>query len=325
MNDLKVCVILVTYNRRVYLDKLLDNLKKQIFKLSGIILINNNSTDDTIDFLMKEEIVSNSKKDKIIHTKFFDIDFYFYNSSVNTGGSGGFRKGFEIAYDLNYDYYWVMDDDVLPRIDCLKTLIDSFDEKHEVYVPKRIGEGFHDIIHEKYRFGNPFVHFCLHREVEPKNKNLEFYDVKAFTFEGPLLSKEIIKKVGLPNDKYFLQGDDYDYAFRCLKFSKIRYVNNAIIDRQIPLVIEDKCPLWRTYYSVRNVVLLDLRYCTNPVARFLRPIFFKYRWWYYCKVDKNPFRWDIVKKAVNDAICNRDGKNIIPGPMQGDEIKCKKY
>lgn len=306
----KICCIIVTYNRKKYLIKELDALIRQSYPIEGFIIINNDSPDDTFEYLSENGFTSKEKRiDEVVNSIYNGKEIYYYQSSANLGGSGGFKKGFEIAQSLDkYDYFWVMDDDICPRENCLENLISNFNDKYGIYVPKRIGENFKDSIVVKYRFNNPFVHLFFDRAVEAK-KEAKTHEVNIITFEGPLIRKDILKKVGLPNDRYFLQGDDYDYAFRSLQYTKILYVCDAIIDRQIPFANTQNKPSIRDYYGARNAVLLDIRYCKNPIARYLRPRFFRLRWrLVYIIKHKDKELWRYVKTGINDAIHGIDGK-----------------
>ena len=315
----KVCCLIVTYNRCNCLKILLDSLDKQTYPIDGFIIINNSSTDNTVKSLQENQVINKTDLDKENNSKWKERDVIFYNSSINTGGAGGFKKGFEIAIQniQKYDYFWVMDDDVQPRNDCLEQLMKCFDNEHEVCVPRRIGVGFYDSIIVKYRFNNPFVYTLFSRGVSVKNIKKDKYDVKTFTFEGPLLSSTLIGQIGIPNDKFFLQGDDYDYAFRCLRNTSIYYVSNAIIDRQLPIVMsssQDKS-YWRLYYSIRNMSILDLKYAKNNLIGRLRVLNNQIHWFFVGIKHNNPIERKIVKRAFRDALNGIDGKTILPGEI----------
>lgn len=315
----RVCCLIVTYNRCNCLKTLLDSLDKQTYPIDGLIIVNNSSTDNTVSFLQENKIINKEDLDKENNSIWKERNIIFYNSSINSGGAGGFRKGFEIAIKniQNYDYFWIMDDDVQPRFDCLEKLIMVFDEKHQVCVPRRIGIGFNDSIIVKYRFNNPFVYTLLSRGVSVNKIEKDKYEVKTFTFEGPLLSSSLIKKIGLPNDRYFLQGDDYDYAFRCLRKTSIYYVPSAIIDRQLPIVKKSSQEnnYWRLYYSIRNMSLLDLNYARNRFIGRVRVLNNQIHWFFVGIKHKNPIERKIVKRAFKDAIKGIDGKTILPGEI----------
>lgn len=72
-----------------------------------IVLINNNSTDDTDKFL------ENIKDDGIIYK----------NLEQNLGWSGGFSKELKVAYqETDIDYFWIMYFDVIPSNDAFDIL-----------------------------------------------------------------------------------------------------------------------------------------------------------------------------------------------------------
>jgi GT2 family glycosyltransferase len=305
--------LIVTFNRRKCLQNLLDSLFNQSLKITGLIIINNNSTDDTVPWLIKEGIITSSLEDKVNCSTKNGTKILFFNSLTNLGGSGGFELGFKIAKEYSFDYLWVMDDDVMPEENCLELLSKCFDENHEVVVPARDGVNFHDQIIHGYRFTNPFVHTFLSREKIAKTCVNEKIEVKAFTFEGPLFSHHIIEEVGLPDASYFLQGDDYDYAFRCLKHTSIYYIPSAILHRQIPVAKSNSLTYWRLYYSLRNAALLDYRYSKAKIFAEIRVFNFKLKWLLISIKRKDQIEKKIVKLAFYDAKHGLTGKRINPG------------
>jgi rhamnopyranosyl-N-acetylglucosaminyl-diphospho-decaprenol beta-1,3/1,4-galactofuranosyltransferase len=106
----KVCAVIVTYNRKEMLQKCLKALQNQIIPLDEIIVIDGPSTDGTTQ-LMKE--------------KFPEITYIRLDEDV--GGSGGFYEGMKLAYNKGYDWIWVMDDDATPENDTLEKLLSAVD------------------------------------------------------------------------------------------------------------------------------------------------------------------------------------------------------
>lgn len=54
MERKSICVALVTYNRKNYLLNLLTALHHQTYSISAIVIIDNNSIDNTCDELKKK-------------------------------------------------------------------------------------------------------------------------------------------------------------------------------------------------------------------------------------------------------------------------------
>ena len=99
---MKITAVVVTFNRLELLKQGIECLRKQQ-KLTGIIVVNNGSTDGTREWLNAQPGLL------VVHQD-------------NVGGSGGFYTGIERAYSEGADWIWCMDDDVFPRPDCLDRL-----------------------------------------------------------------------------------------------------------------------------------------------------------------------------------------------------------
>ena len=311
-----VCCILVTFNRSKCLINELNAIIQQSIKVKDIVIVNNNSTDDTIAKLIENEFLDksfneNSKKDLWHRTSKNGVDIHFLNSSKNNGGGSGFKMGIEHALtNLKPDFFWIMDDDVLPQPNCLFELLKSIDEKHRVSVPKRVGENFNDDIIKKIDFKNPFAHlFYNSRKIYKKTSNKIKIETPVFTFEGPLIDANIVRKIGVPCDDYFLQGDDYDYALRAGKYTKIYYVFSAIMNRQLPFV-NKKPEYWRLYYSIRSLALLEKKFCSSKIVSSIRIFNLKTRWILISLKHRDIIERKIVKKAIYDAKNNILGKTI---------------
>ena len=63
--DRKVCVVIVTYNRKELLVSLLQDLAKQTYPVSAVLMVDNDSRDGTPDLLLKKGIITAVKTDEI--------------------------------------------------------------------------------------------------------------------------------------------------------------------------------------------------------------------------------------------------------------------
>ena len=104
-----ISAIVVTYNRKELLKECLDSLLNQTLPLDLIIIIDNNSTDGTPEFLEERDYLKNGK-------------INYVRLSENTGGAGGFCEGMKRGYNKGFSWLWLMDDDVKPANDCLEKL-----------------------------------------------------------------------------------------------------------------------------------------------------------------------------------------------------------
>lgn len=225
-----VTAIIVTYNRQKDLLRCINAVLKQTKRPDNLLIINNASTDDTIGMINQMfgdfEDVCHFEQDVILKAKYINsIPIYLVNKSVNTGGSGGFYIGLKIAHQyLSTDYYWMMDDDGYPSEDCLKQQL-IFSEKYDYVMPVSID------VENTSQMSWPTV-------LKNGGKSILYHDVYAswgsvmdyvYPFNGSLLSKNIVDKVGYINKDFFIWGDEYEHYWRCKrqKFHPVT-ITNAI-------------------------------------------------------------------------------------------------
>ncbi|MFA5133700.1 MAG: glycosyltransferase family 2 protein [Patescibacteria group bacterium] len=109
--DRHVCVNIVTWNSENYIADLLDSLKKQTFSDFDIVIIDNASSDKTLEIASKYENV------------------IFIKNSSNLGFSRAHNKGIEMAMkfwqgkDLRERFVVVCNPDIILAPDCLEKLL----------------------------------------------------------------------------------------------------------------------------------------------------------------------------------------------------------
>ena len=255
-----ITAVVVTYNRRGLLIRCIEHLRQQTVKLDNIIVVNNGSTDGTAEWL-------NSQTDlEVIHQE-------------NVGGSGGFYRGIQHAYENGYDWIWCMDDDVYPEPNCLENLLNQNDEKVGILCPLRKQEGKVFVTEiKRFNLTNPFK--SLHVDaLSPQDvKDKDFVNIEGIAFEGPLIKREVVERIGLPNKELFLLYDDSDYGYRAvLTGYQIRLVTKAVLNKELFFANDDRVTQvrkgkWKLYYHIRNTVFFNRLYGKNVWVRNLRSL-----------------------------------------------------
>ena len=105
----KVVAIVVTYNRLEMLKQCIDAIMKQTIRCD-ILLVDNCSTDGTREWV----------NDYLLP---IESNVYYINTGENIGGAGGFNYGLKEAIKGDYYYFWIMDDDCVPKEDALEKLL----------------------------------------------------------------------------------------------------------------------------------------------------------------------------------------------------------
>ncbi|MFL2030053.1 glycosyltransferase family 2 protein [Loigolactobacillus zhaoyuanensis] len=255
-NDFKYASVIVTFNRSKLLIEAIDSLLAQDTPPSKIIVINNASTDDTVEVL-KQNYSSNYS---IVQVE---------TLSENKGGSFGFHKGLEIAQQFDVDWVSVSDDDAIYQKDffsCIKT--EAIEQPNvETFAGKVILENEKIQLNHRRRVVNSKT---LKQVEVPANEYQNNFWIDTFTFVGVVFSVSLIKKIGLPQKDYFIWFDDTEYALRARQYSKALTVSKAVVlHKTQPAALDGKfAPNWREYYGIRNEIITNLAHTTSKSVQY---------------------------------------------------------
>lgn len=309
-----VCALIVTYNRISYLLNLLEGLLQQTRQLDAILIFDNYSSDGTKEQLLNSGFCTDYSVGRINKTKKDNITIYYYRNPENCGGSGGFHKGLDLAAKLTFRYVWAMDDDVLPEPDCLNRLLRFQTDSTMICIPNRTGGGFQDYAIVDVDVRNPFIPSIdkWKKKILPEHIDGDTVFVKDMAFEGPLINTDIIKKIGLPNKDLFILFDDSEYAMRASKCTKLLFVKDAVLNKQIIPTGNVPAAKWKIYYNFRNAVWFNKMYGENWFVRNVRPIVLCLYWELKYAVMKNRECSAYVAMAYKDGVRGELGKTIDP-------------
>ena len=240
-----VIAVVVTYNRQDLLAECVVALRNQTRHLDAILIVNNGSTDNTEAWLRKQD----------------DLIFV---TQKNLGSAGGFNTGIKLAFEKNYDWVWLMDDDGYPKEDALQNLLDGDDEKiclrNCAVINKEDRKSF------VWKTGNYATIGAVNEEI------IENF---AHPFNGTLLHREVIKKVGLPKKELFIWGDETEYYHRIITKFKIPFYTKTNSIHYHPASAYsykndwDYNSNWKMYFYVRNRFhILKTRFSNKPLAAF---------------------------------------------------------
>lgn len=284
----KVCAVIVTHNRKQLLIECLRAIIRQTRSVDGIYIIDNCSTDGTSELLYKEGYIKELhpyvvnepwEKEFTIHNlnKEKVTKIHYVRMHKNTGGAGGFYEGVKRAYEKGYDWLWLMDDDVFPKIDCLQKLFDigkELDQNFYLFQPIRYyQQDFFPTGCDKLNFKNPFRgHADKIVNIRKLNRSkIKFRVIEGVCFEGILINRYAINLIGYPNGDFFLGGDETDYSMRLLNAGfKTILVKDAIMYRLLPPKKKSNLKGEWWYYLIRNTVALD-RIWGNRLVKIVRP------------------------------------------------------
>jgi rhamnopyranosyl-N-acetylglucosaminyl-diphospho-decaprenol beta-1,3/1,4-galactofuranosyltransferase len=137
----------------------------------------------------------------------------YVRSEANLGGAGGFSLAVLKAVASGADWIWMMDDDAEPAdAECLATLLREAEARNlEAVVPLVVAPGDPDRLSFFFR---------LHGRVTHERAELEkvgFLPDDGHFFNGALIRSDVFFKVGLPDMRLFIRGDEVDFTLRLRK------------------------------------------------------------------------------------------------------------
>jgi len=276
VNDLVLAAI-VTRDRLDSLKETINAVLNQTRKPNEILVINNDSSDCTREWLEQQSGITIINQD-------------------NLGSSGGQYTGFSYTLDKKFDWIWVLEDDIIPYPDCLELLLENSNE-NSIHAPLLLEKDLKPFYHFAidYNLTNPFKSFW-NGIINESHVEQKLIDAVGITFEGPLIHRKIIEKIGLPEKNFFIFADDTEYFIRASKAGiKIQVVTKANCIRQFDYV-ESKIFTWKHYYIIRNLIAVSVLH-GNKAVRIIRPFSLLLKW---LMNSRKPSDFKITFKAFRD-------------------------
>jgi len=187
----RIVAVVVTYNRLALLRRLVTRLG-EVPEVDEVLVVDNASTDGTGSWLHDAPVASRSLP-------------------TNTGGAGGFHEGLAWALERDADLMWLMDDDGLPEPDCLATLLCHGDL--DFWGPVVVDEDDPDRLVFPIRLPGGTRAVGRVDEVRAAAVGGLVRDV-VIPFNGVLVTRDLVERIGLPRSEFFVWGDDVEYLWR---------------------------------------------------------------------------------------------------------------
>lgn len=258
----KVYALIVTFKRKELLKEVVERVINQTYPLSKVVVVDNNSNDGT------EAVIAQLKSNS-------PVEIEYQNTGANLGGAGGFSYGFNHVLNDEFDYLWIMDDDLLPENNCLEMMLISANN-NQIIQPARFNlDGTcAEYSPIKFDLASPFL---LHPKIETVKDRIDSVQgneiqIEGIPFEGPLIPKNIINRVGLPDKRFFIFYDDLDYAIRARKAGfKIICKKDAVAYRLLMNNQVNDLQSWKGYFMLRNFFKIHYMHGENIFVK-LRPV-----------------------------------------------------
>ena len=199
----KLAIVVVTYKRQELLANLFDSMTELTATPWRIVIVDNENSRET-------EAMCAAFNERLANLWGIDTeqpdaqggtDRVIYAPQLeNGGGAGGFSAGTKCAYDLGAQWFWVMDDDVLVIPEGIERLA-KWTDRYDVIQGSRLD------FDGGYRAMNQLC------------------------FEGGMFSRRVVDKIGLPDARFFIYGDDACYGYVASQHFPAAVVADVVLKR----------------------------------------------------------------------------------------------
>jgi len=267
----------------------------------------------------------------------------------NTGSASGYAAGIQRAMDMGAEFVWLLDDDNKPANGCLARLMEAyvgetrttprgrlavlaFRPDHQADVAagapvKRVNArpnsfcGFHfvDIPYKLWRrtpWGRPHGR-------APSRVRLD-----VAPYSGLLMHRELVRHIGLPDNRLVLYADDTEYSWRITASGgRILLVTTAqLTDQEQSWSIKARFPSgfegwldggsdFRAYYGMRNQTYVDLHVrCQSPLIAAINYHVYKFGLWCFAHCGNRQARYKLLLRAM------ASGRAAQLGPAPGFQL-----
>lgn len=310
MENDKVAIIILNWNS--YKDTLecLYSLKSLTHNNFTVFLIDNDSTDGSFEKLKKT----------YLEDSLFNLDIEFIQSGANLGFAGGNNIGIRRAYDLGYQYFWLLNNDTIVTPNALDELVYEIKRDNNIGIvgSKILFYGTNKIWFAGGRL-NQWTGNVIHvgeKEVDEGQYD-DSKEVDYITGCSLLFKRAVLESIGYMKEDYFLYYEETDWNVRAKRKGwKIRLVPNSVISHKVSISsggINNPSP-YVEYYIIRNAFIMIRR--TQSKLKVI--VAFLYIFWktfkkfvkmFVKRYDRKVERIWYLSRAIIDAINLNTGKH----------------
>ena len=246
----RVAAIVLSYNGIDYTLECLASLQAQDYKMLDVILVDNNSQDDTVN---------------TVAAKFPQVQIIA--SQENLGYASGNNLGMQKAIDLGCDTFFLVNNDTRLSPDCVSKLVSAIEDYphagavgpmvHTFDVKEQIGSAGGKIDWRSASASNIGAGE-IDRHQYPSR------EVDFINGCGLMVTRNAVDRAGMLDPKYFMYWEETDWCMRIQRAGfTIRFEPRAQMQHHTTLQDNAQSPT-TIYYLTRNRLLFFYQYTKLP-------------------------------------------------------------
>ena len=217
---MKIAVVILNWNGRKFLEQFLPNVIEHSANVAEVIVADNASTDDSVDFL----------KQNFPHIRL-----------IQNATNGGFSKGYnDSLMSLEADYFVLLNSDIEVTPNWIEPVIELLESASDIAVCQPKIRSWHEREKFEYagaaggfidRFGYPF---CRGRVFETMETDHGQYDDACEVFwatgAAMFVKASIYKEFGGLDEDFFAHMEEIDFCWRVKNAGyKVMYCPNSTV------------------------------------------------------------------------------------------------
>ena len=257
MNNPKIAIVIVTWNKKDDVLNLLNSLKGISYTNHDIFVVDNASEDGSVEAIQENfpgaELIINEE---------------------NLGGTGGFNTGIRrVSGEGKYKYIWLLDNDAEVSKSTLEELVKAMENNSSIGIAgsRIMSPEKRDLIVEiggtvDWSSGTWMPNYRYVNEADYKGNNVLETDYVAAC--SALVRAEVLEKTGSMDERFFLHWDDIDFS---LKISESGYRVVSVFSSVVYHSVEKGFNPGVLYYDYRNGLLATSKHL-NGFKKFVSTI-----------------------------------------------------
>ncbi len=193
----RTCAVVVTFNRKNTLGVCLQTILNAQTVPDKVLVVDNASRDGTAEFVAAN----------------FTDKASVLRLPQNCGGAGGFKAGLAEALRLEYDFIWAMDDDHEVEPDTLDRMMDALNTLDcDIVGPLILAPTRDGRLSWEMGPGGKGYRECA--AITNAFEGRGYFEKIPDAFNAALYRRSVFEKLGLPDDRLFIRGDEVEFGLR---------------------------------------------------------------------------------------------------------------
>jgi GT2 family glycosyltransferase len=243
-----VHIVILTWNGREDILECLRSLRQSIYPNARILIVDNASTDGTVE---------------AVESEFPEVEIVKNSTNLRVGG--GYNAGIKKAFADGARYILLLNNDTIFKPDFLARMIEAAEDRPDIGMvgpkiyyysdPKRIWSAGGRI-----EWWKGWCHQVGVRELDHGQCDVPG-EADWVTGCCVLVKREVVKRIGLLDESYFMYGEDTDWCFRAVRTGfKIYYEPSAVIWHKLSVSIGGHLSWFKNRNKLKSQLRLLAKY-----------------------------------------------------------------